>query len=179
MLFTFPFKIEHLSVAAVILISIGISVGILFVGSGAALGVMFAKHRNQPASYTQMPTWNPRDAIGGGLLGIGGLGAAAAAAASRSVPGPSTIPEADLGTPTPINAATVAAGSLTFASLVAAAQANTSATINELHPKLFYAKYPFKAQEYGELNLNPGDSIVVTDTTDNIWWLGYKDNGKI
>ncbi|KAI8885682.1 hypothetical protein K501DRAFT_322254 [Backusella circina FSU 941] len=181
---------RHLSVAAVILISIGISIGILFVSSAAALGIMFTNHRNQAASYTQMPhTWNTRDSImhGAGLFGIGGLGAAAAASRTISQPptaGPSNhpVPESDIGDPifpsqTPINAATVAAGGLTFTSLVAAARANTSSTINEIHPKLFYAKYPFKAQEYGELNLNPGDSIVVTDTTDNIWWLGYKDNG--
>jgi hypothetical protein len=78
----------------------------------------------------------------------------------------------------PITAAAAAAGILAFDSMVASAKSNTTAAVNETHPKLFYAKYPFKAQEYGELSLDAGDTIVVTDTTDNIWWLGYKDNGS-
>lgn len=134
-------------------------------------------------------------------MGIGAAGAAAGAGAaafatSRSVAGPSNATSrsafahddgGDLGIsptttvvnpPLPISAAAAAAGVLSFdAMLAAASKSNHAGPISETNPKVFNAKYPFKAQEYGELSLDAGDTIVVTDTTDNIWWLGYKDGG--
>lgn len=142
-----------------------------------------------------------------GLFGTGSLGAATIAATAagagvaeasttgRVAAGPSNTTsrsvfqhddDGDIGiysptttivNPIPITAAAAAAGILSFDSMVATAKANSAAIINDTHPKLFYAKYPFKAQEFGELSLNAGDTLVVTDTTDNIWWLGYKDGG--
>ena len=120
--------------------------------------------------------------------------AAATVATSRSVTGPSNATSrsifshndaGDLGisptttvvNPLPISAAAAAAGILSFDAMIASAKASHAGAISETNPKLFYAKYPFKAQEYGELSLEAGDTIVVTDTTDNIWWLGYKDGG--
>jgi hypothetical protein len=88
-------------------------------------------------------------------------------------------PTTTIVNPIPITAAAAAAGILSFDAMVASAKSNASSNIvSETHPKLFYAKYPFKAQEFGELSLDAGDTIVVTDTTDNIWWLGYKDGGS-
>lgn len=141
-----------------------------------------------------------------GLFGTGSLGAATIAATSagagvaeasttgRSAAGPSSTTsrsafqhdDGDIGVysptttiinPIPITTAAAAAGILSFESMVASAKANSSPIINDTHPKLFYAKYAFKAQEFGELSLDAGDTIVVTDTTDNVWWLGYKDGG--
>ncbi|KAI8642326.1 cortical protein marker for cell polarity-domain-containing protein [Parasitella parasitica] len=120
--------------------------------------------------------------------------AAATLATSRSVAGPSNttsrtifthddggdlgvFPSTTIGKPLPISAAAAAAGILSFDAMVASAKASHAGAISENNPKLFHAKYPFKAQEYGELSLDAGDTIVVTDTTDDIWWLGYKDSG--
>ncbi|KAL9548227.1 hypothetical protein MBANPS3_005789 [Mucor bainieri] len=213
---------KYLSVAAVILISIAISTGILFAMSSLGLLFLYKQHKNAQGPNA-MPPWSPSnrliDAFGlfntGTLgasaisataptataagLGAGagaGAGAAAAFATSRSVAGPSNATSrsafahddaGDLGisptttivnNPLPISAAAAAAGVLSFdAMLAAAAKSNHAGAISETNPKVFNAKYPFKAQEYGELSLDAGDTIVVTDTTDNIWWLGYKDGG--
>ncbi|KAG0168481.1 hypothetical protein DFQ30_004716 [Apophysomyces sp. BC1015] len=48
----------------------------------------------------------------------------------------------------------------------------------EDHPHLYYAKFDFNAREHGELGFDKGDPIVVVDSSDDIWWMGYKDNGK-
>ncbi|CEP11286.1 hypothetical protein [Parasitella parasitica] len=142
-----------------------------------------------------------------GIFSTGTLGASAIAATtpaatttaatlatSRSVAGPSNTtsrtvfthddggdlgvsPSTTIVNPLPISAAAAAAGILSFDAMVASAKASHAGAISETNPKLFHAKYPFKAQEYGELSLDAGDTIVVTDTTDNIWWLGYKDGG--
>ncbi|KAK4521177.1 uncharacterized protein ATC70_013122 [Mucor velutinosus] len=209
---------KYLSVAAVILISIAISTGILFAMSSLGLLFLYRQHKNTQGPNA-MPPWSPSNRLvdtfglfNTGTLGASaisatgptatatGLGAGAGAAAaafatSRSVAaGPSNATSrsafthddaGDLGisptttivnNPLPISAP--AAGVLSFdAMLAAAAKSSHADAISETNPKVFHAKYPFKAQEYGELNLEAGDTIVVTDTTDNIWWLGYKDGG--
>lgn len=207
--------------AAVILISIAISTGILFAISSLGLLFLYRQHKNAQGPNA-MPPWSPSNRLidtfglfNTGTLGAsaisataphaagtaagGGLGAGAGAAAfatSRSIAGPSNATSrsafahddaGDLGIsptttivnpPLPISAAAAAAGVLSFdAMLAAAAKSNPAGAISETNPKVFNAKYPFKAQEYGELSLDAGDTIVVTDTTDNIWWLGYKDGG--
>jgi hypothetical protein len=48
----------------------------------------------------------------------------------------------------------------------------------EDRPQLYAAKYPFDAKEFGELGFDADESIVVTDTSDNVWWMGYKVDGK-
>ena len=198
--------------AAVILISIGISTGILFAMSALGLLILFKKHKGSQTAG-DMPPWSPSsrmiDAFG--LFGTGSLGAAtiaatAAAGGTRGMAEASTTgrntaagpsyptsrsaflhdeagdmgisPTATIVNPIPITAAAAAAGVLSFGAMVASAKANTTDTVSETHPKLFQAKYNFKAQEYGELSLDAGDNVVVTDTTDNIWWLGYKDGGS-
>ncbi|GAA5809418.1 hypothetical protein MFLAVUS_002826 [Mucor flavus] len=199
---------RYLSVAAVVLISIAISVGILFLMSAAALLFLFKQHKNAKGPDA-MPPWTPTnrlvDALG--LFGTGSLGAATIAATTAgagaaigsttgrlATTGPSNATsraifqhdDGDIGVysptttivnPIPITAAAAAAGILSFDSMIATAKSNTTGIVNEIHPKLFHAKYPFKAQEFGELSLEAGDILVVTDTTDNIWWLGYKDGG--
>lgn len=214
---TLVYYLGYLSIAAVILISIAISTGILFLMSAAGLLFLFKQHKNARGP-DDMPPWTPSnrlvDALG--LFGTGSLGAATIAAtaagagshgmAEASTTGRNFAPAApaagpsntttnrsvfhhddgDMGfsptttivNPLPITAAAAAAGILSFDAMVASAKSNSSSNIvSETHPKLFYAKYPFKAQEFGELSLDAGETIVVTDTTDNIWWLGYKDGG--
>ncbi|KAI8384432.1 cortical protein marker for cell polarity-domain-containing protein [Radiomyces spectabilis] len=48
----------------------------------------------------------------------------------------------------------------------------------EDHPHLYYAKFDFSAREHGELGFDKGDPIIVVDSSDDIWWMGYKDNGS-
>ncbi|KAI8988035.1 cortical protein marker for cell polarity-domain-containing protein [Mycotypha africana] len=47
-------------------------------------------------------------------------------------------------------------------------------TATEDHPHLYYAKFDFKAREEGELGFKKSDPIIVTDSSDDIWWMGYK-----
>ncbi|CAO3692597.1 unnamed protein product [Rhizopus stolonifer] len=49
-------------------------------------------------------------------------------------------------------------------------------------PHLYYAKFAFDAREQGEMGFGKSDAIIVTDTSDDIWWTGYKtdkENGSI
>ncbi|KAI9248613.1 cortical protein marker for cell polarity-domain-containing protein [Sporodiniella umbellata] len=62
-----------------------------------------------------------------------------------------------------------------FSALLAAAMHPTEAPASEEKPKMYYAKYPFEAKEFGELPLATHTPIVVTDMTDNVWWMGYKE----
>ncbi|KAI9030992.1 hypothetical protein CLU79DRAFT_364950 [Phycomyces nitens] len=49
---------------------------------------------------------------------------------------------------------------------------------SEDHPHLYYAKFDFNAREVGELGFDKGDPVIVVDSSDDIWWVGYKDGGK-
>jgi hypothetical protein len=42
---------------------------------------------------------------------------------------------------------------------------------------VMYAQYPFTASNENELSFKPGDTIYVLDRSDEVWWLGYIDNG--
>lgn len=48
----------------------------------------------------------------------------------------------------------------------------------EEYPHLYYAKFDFVAREEGELGFEKGDPIIVVDSSDDIWWTGYKTNSK-
>ncbi|KAF9943035.1 hypothetical protein BGZ67_007680, partial [Mortierella alpina] len=37
---------------------------------------------------------------------------------------------------------------------------------------VYYAKYPFRAREIGELGFKTGERILVVDMSDDIWWMG-------
>ncbi|KAF8927261.1 hypothetical protein BGZ58_010527 [Dissophora ornata] len=36
----------------------------------------------------------------------------------------------------------------------------------------YYAKYPFRAREIGELGFKTGERILVVDMSDDVWWMG-------
>ncbi|KAG0264660.1 hypothetical protein BG011_006367 [Mortierella polycephala] len=48
--------------------------------------------------------------------------------------------------------------------------ANTSSLVNG--GALYYAKFPFRAREIGELGFDVGERILVVDMSDDIWWMG-------
>ncbi|KAG0212589.1 hypothetical protein BGX28_006025 [Mortierella sp. GBA30] len=37
---------------------------------------------------------------------------------------------------------------------------------------IYYAKFPFRAREIGELGFKAGERILVVDMSDDIWWMG-------
>jgi len=43
--------------------------------------------------------------------------------------------------------------------------------------KTFRVKYPFRAEQAGEMDLDPGEIIYVIDNSDEHWWLGMVDRG--
>ncbi|KAF9976783.1 hypothetical protein BGZ73_007787 [Actinomortierella ambigua] len=45
---------------------------------------------------------------------------------------------------------------------------------------IYYAKYPFRAREIGELGFSAGEKILVVDNSDDIWWMGViqDENGQ-
>jgi hypothetical protein len=52
---------------------------------------------------------------------------------------------------------------------------NTQSSIaTEDKPHLYYAKFDFSAREHGELGFGKADPIIVVDSSDDIWWMGYK-----
>lgn len=52
---------------------------------------------------------------------------------------------------------------------------NTKSDIaTEDQPHLYYAKFDFSAREHGELGFEKADPIIVVDSSDDIWWMGYK-----
>jgi hypothetical protein len=67
-----------------------------------------------------------------------------------------------------------------FKSVMASAiQNNANSPIaTEDHPHLYYAKFDFSAREHGELGFEKADPIIVVDSSDDIWWMGYKADSK-
>lgn len=170
--------------------------------SSIGLFVLYKRHKKVEGPE-DMPEWTPSNRFleSLGLFGTGTLAASTlaattpkkgddsavfAASTSRSL-GPSQAvprstfqndemavsPTTTIVNPLPVRAA-VAAPS-TFSAMVATT--HDEGPVSDMNPRLYYAKFPFKAQEFGELSFDTGDPIVVTDTTDTIWWLGYKDDG--
>ncbi|CAO3564171.1 unnamed protein product [Mortierella alpina] len=43
---------------------------------------------------------------------------------------------------------------------------------------VYYAKYPFRAREIGELGFKAGERILVVDMSDDIWWMGVIQNSN-
>ncbi|KAI8381043.1 cortical protein marker for cell polarity-domain-containing protein [Radiomyces spectabilis] len=183
---------HYLPVPAVILISIAISLGIIFVLVGLGLIVLFIRRRNGVDDYPEpLQPWKQGmqrsslmemlDAapLGGALAGAG-VGAAASASREKQKAASNEMDLSDkrLNRMGPA-AAEKNAGVSSFGAMMAAAltQGNDGVA-SEKSPHLYYAKHPFEAKEYGELDLKAGDAIVVTDTSDNVWWMGYKDDGS-
>ncbi|KAL9555281.1 hypothetical protein MBANPS3_002434 [Mucor bainieri] len=63
-----------------------------------------------------------------------------------------------------------------FTSIMASAIKNnaSSPVATEEKPHLYYAKFDFSAREHGELGFEKADAIIVIDSSDDIWWMGYK-----
>ncbi|KAF1796574.1 cortical protein marker for cell polarity-domain-containing protein [Mucor lusitanicus] len=63
-----------------------------------------------------------------------------------------------------------------FTSVMQAAIKNNadSPVATEEKPHLYYAKFDFSAREHGELGFEKADPIIVVDSSDDIWWMGYK-----
>ena len=63
-----------------------------------------------------------------------------------------------------------------FTSIMASAISNNTKTeiATEDQPHLYYAKFDFSAREHGELGFEKADPIIVIDSSDDIWWMGYK-----
>ncbi|KAK4517550.1 uncharacterized protein ATC70_000890 [Mucor velutinosus] len=63
-----------------------------------------------------------------------------------------------------------------FTSVMEAAIKNNadSPVATEEKPHLYYAKFDFSAREHGELGFEKADPIIVVDSSDDIWWMGYK-----
>lgn len=211
---------RYLSVPAVILISIAISLGILFLLIACAFMYMFLKRRNNPPKYyaDPMKEWKPKyrptsllamlDAANlngtdtAVASGAGGAAALAAAGNEKQVDTKTTgystaldganapthrgqtsmdMSEAAAATARYRNSSGFSMGlGLPFSVLMANAlrSNDTSAEATEDSPKVYYAKYPFDAKEFGELAFDAQTPIVVTDTSDNVWWMGYKDDGS-
>lgn len=217
---------RYLSVPAVILISIGISLGILFFVIACGFIVVFFKRRHQPAYRDRdetdpMKEWKPKyrpnsllamlnaaqlndlavgeqqpdnpiltEASGSTgystALQAGASASAAAAAAAADNSSPSYRGQASIDM-TENNAARLRNSSgfsmglgQSFSVMMANALKNNNndkSMATEENPKVFYAKYAFEAKEFGELAFDGQTPIVVTDTSDNVWWMGYKDDG--
>jgi hypothetical protein len=213
---------RYLSVPAVILISIAISLGILFFLIAGAFIVLFLKRRNQPEyrnndetdptkewkpkyrpssllamlnaaqlndlavgeqpdKPTMMET-NPSTGYSTALQGSSAAGAAASAAGRPSHHrGQASMDMAEPGAARLRNSSGFSMGlGQPFSVMMANALKNNNSEksmATEESPKVFYAKYPFEAKEFGELAFGADTPIVVTDTSDNVWWMGYKDDG--
>ncbi|KAF7731991.1 hypothetical protein EC973_007096 [Apophysomyces ossiformis] len=178
---------RYLPVPAVILISIAISLGLIFALIATGFLIIYIRRR-----YTQedvpeaMPPWVPNreassliamlDAAQVGALGVADEMKEKGHASSITSPGhpDSVLDMADhhlgyLGAVTPV----------AFGPLLAAAVSGRNAGVaSEENPHLYYAKYAFEAKEYGELGFDANEAIVVIDTSDSVWWMGYKDNGQ-
>ncbi|KAI8879132.1 hypothetical protein K501DRAFT_336282 [Backusella circina FSU 941] len=203
-----PTTIHHyLSVPAVILISIAISLGIIFCLAAIAFLYLFFKRKNSVHAYPehmeqQQQQWKPRYTPAGLMTMLDSasqLDPALAAATASAAAG--LKPPNDTGYSTAIDrrnnsvdltdgsapgyryrnssGVMASAAGISFSALMAGALANQQGEVaSEENPHVYYAKYPFEAKEFGELSLDSGAAIVVTDTSDNVWWMGYKDDGS-
>jgi hypothetical protein len=189
-------------VPAVILISIAISLGLLFLLVGMGLGWMFMKRRRQGLDYPEpMPAWKPSSPAEGmstnqdagwrpassiaaildaaQLATLGGAAGLAIASSSQHEQ-PKNKTESDVHGLGVGNEGLTSPTATSFDQLKAMAlmQPDYNGPATEDRPQLYAAKYPFDAKEFGELGFDADESIVVTDTSDNVWWMGYKDDGK-
>ncbi|GAA5795847.1 hypothetical protein HPULCUR_001209 [Helicostylum pulchrum] len=209
---------NYLSVPAVILISIAISLAILFFLMALSFLYLFLKRRNN-VKYEPAPMqeWRPKHrpssllamldaaqltdsaflAVDAGSSSA--VGAAAGAAAGAGAVGTSKQRDSSTGYTTALDGRgqqsmdisdtsrlrtssgfSNSMSSVPFSVLMAnAVKSNDEPTAaSDETPKIYYAKYPFEAKEFGELAFTAHTTIVVTDTSDDVWWMGYKDDGS-
>jgi hypothetical protein len=192
-----PSTIKHyLSLPAVVLISLAISLGIIFVLMAISFVYLYFKHKRAPVQYYNDPMneWKPkyRPTSLLAMLNAANLtdpAAVAPAVASSSHPNNDATAYStalDPGNATHRGQASMdmtdrlrdssglSMTGVTFAALLARA---TEGAASDDSPTLYYAKYPFEAKEFGELAFEAQTAVVVTDTSDNVWWMGYKDDG--
>jgi hypothetical protein len=185
-------KIHHyLSVPAVILISIAISLGIIFCMASIGFLVMaFRKKRREgstvPVNTSEPAYLKPRytptgfSAMLDSVVHIPAVPASSSKAIHHNASsGFSTSIEHSSDEYRLRNSSGLMAGA-SFGALVGMALRNSSSQpASDQHPQIYYAKFPFEAKEFGELSFETNTQIVVTDTSDQVWWMGYKDDGKV
>lgn len=188
---------RYLSVPAVVLISLAISLGILFVLMLIAFVYLYFKHKNTPVQYYHDPMndWKPKHRPTSLIAMLNAANLTDPAASGSNQHETSAYSTAlDTGAATTQhrgqqagmdmsdmrNSSGLSMAGMSFAALLANAtrQSNNTGGASEDAPKLYYAKYPFEAKEFGELAFDAHTPVVVTDTSDNVWWMGYKDDGK-
>lgn len=234
---TFSYDRKYLSVPAVILVSIAISLGIIFMCIALAfLFILFKRRRGRSECQVvdPMQEWKPKyrphsllallDAAhlsdsaifttsagaagagaGAGVAGAGAAGAGAGAGVAGA--GASSRDDHTIGYTTALDtrgqqsmdlvdssrlrnssgffiggggggAMMMIPFSVMMANALKSNNNNDQVAASEETPKVYYAKYPFEAKEFGELAFDAHTPILVTDTSDNVWWMGYKDDGS-
>lgn len=192
---------RYLSVPAVILISIAISLAIIFVLIGCVFLFLFLKRRNNVKYQTEpMPEWKPKHRPTSLLAMLDAANLNDSAIMAAGVGSSSKREDPTVGYTTALDgrgqsmdisdnmssrlrSSSGFSGGLsgiTFGALLANALKNNDnqGPASDESPKVYYAKYPFEAKEFGELAFSANAPIVVTDTSDNVWWMGYKDDGS-
>lgn len=125
-------------------------------GGGAEMAIASSSQQQPQNHYDSYQQQQHADHSSGNDFPIGGGVAAAIGAGAATATAPSTFDQLKS---------------------LAALQNGETGPATEEHPQLFVAKYPFDAKEFGELGFDSNEIIVVTDTSDSIWWMGYKDDG--
>ncbi|CAO3592393.1 unnamed protein product [Absidia cylindrospora] len=130
------------------------------------------------------PGWRPASSIAAildaaQLATLGSAAGLAIASSSQQQPKEHNVNDLGVGYDGGGGMTSSSPTSVSFDQLKAMAllQPNNFGPATEERPQLYAAKYPFDAKEFGELGFDADDSIVVTDTSDNVWWMGYKDDG--
>ncbi|KAI8888712.1 hypothetical protein K501DRAFT_302145 [Backusella circina FSU 941] len=184
-------KIHHyLSVPAVILISIAISLGMIFCMASIGFLIMTLRKKRKegvtvPVNASEPAYLKPRYTPMGFSAMLDSVVHIPAA-----VPSSKMHHQASSGFSTSIdqssndeyrlrNSSGLIAGA-SFSALVAMALRNSVShqPASDEYPQIYYAKFPFEAKEFGELSFDTNTQIVVTDTSDHVWWMGYKDDGS-
>ncbi|KAI9027635.1 cortical protein marker for cell polarity-domain-containing protein [Phycomyces nitens] len=174
---------HYLSTPAVILISIAASLGLVFLIVCAGLLFLAWKRRNGNRDEPEpMPPWIPSNTPP--MRPIPPVPSVPPVPPMHPVTPIPPVPPVPIseqtGQPGPSNLSKAGLANVGFGSLMAAAM-STSPEIEaatENSPKLYYARHSFEAKENGELSFSVGDPVVVVDTSDNIWWMGYKNDGS-
>ena len=191
---TFMPQLDVLSVAAVVLVSIALSTGILLASTGLAfLAVFIRRNKRGYEASDAVPVWLPGQGFTDNALAAISADAVAAGAAGAFVvrtsaekdqmraattTQPPPVPPLPPLPPPAVNVSPAAEATtitLPFGTLLAIAKNYTGGPVSESNPRLGYAIHPFNAQASHELDLQQGETFVVIDTgTDPEWWLGAK-----
>ncbi|KAG0169751.1 hypothetical protein DFQ29_009564 [Apophysomyces sp. BC1021] len=178
---------HHLPIPTVILISIAISLGLIFALVAAGFFVIYLRRwYSRQDGPEPMPPWLPNQRASSliAMLDAAQIGALGVAMDMKEKgQGSSIVTPGQTDSVMDVTDHRVsylgAVSSLAFGPLMAAAASGTNTgSASEEAPHLYYAKYPFEAKEYGELGFDSNEAIVVIDTSDSVWWMGYRDDGQ-